>query len=108
MSMIAIGAVIVLVVITAVNSFSTRRMDAAHRTQVLASSNPALRQTIVERKIQRGMTEQEVIASWGQPTTITRQALKTKTKVTLRYGTVRGGSAVYVENGIVTGWKQNG
>jgi hypothetical protein len=61
MSMIAICVII----IAAISLSSRRRMDAAHRTQVLASSDPAIRQIVVEKKIQRGMTEQEVIASWA-------------------------------------------
>jgi len=108
MSLIAVGVAILLIVGLFAKLSTASKVAAAERERVLhTTSDPGVRRAISEKQVQRGMTEEQVIASWGQPTAITRQALKTKMKVTLRYGPTRGGSSVYLENGIVTGWKQS-
>jgi len=56
-------------------------------------------------EICQGMSEPELIASWGQPSRVTQQVLKTKVKMTYRYGSNRHGQSVYLENNRVTGWR---
>jgi hypothetical protein len=60
---------------------------------------------MANREISRGMSEEQVVAAWGQPSRRDVVALKTKTKTTLIYGSKRGGNHVVFENGSVVGWK---
>lgn len=66
-----------------------------------ANADPALRRDMLNKVIRTGMTEEQVVDSWGRPTSRTVQRLKTKTKTTLRFGR----SYVYFDNGSVTGWR---
>ena len=61
---------------------------------------------ILEKKIWQGMSRENLIDAWGQPSSITQQVLKTKIKETLRYGSYRASSSVYLEGGRVVGWRQ--
>jgi hypothetical protein len=77
----------------------TRRNNAVTK---YSTANPQLRSDIINKLIRIGMSEEQVIDSWGTPSRRTFQQLKTKTKTTLYYG--HGGSRVYLDNGYVTGW----
>jgi hypothetical protein len=79
-----------------------RRIDRVNQRY----SDPTLRQLITEKKIWQGMTQEQLIDSWGKPFGLTNRVLKTKVKQTYAYGSQRGGSKVYVDNGIVVGWYQ--
>jgi hypothetical protein len=70
-------------------------------TRKYAEADPGLRAAIIDKVIRIGMTEEQAIDAWGRPQTRTVQVLKTKTKVTLRYGR----SYVYIVNGRVEGWR---
>ena len=109
MQMVAAGVLLVIVIIALIRAIIAKDRDSTIRFQIAhATTDPLVRQAIFEKKIRRGMSEDQVIASWGQPTAVTRQALKTKSKVTLRYGPNRSGSLVYIENDEVVGWRQSG
>jgi hypothetical protein len=67
---------------------------------------PVVRSRIIEKTIWIGMTEQHLIDSWGQPSRRNVRVLKTKIKHTFTYGSGKGSSRVFLDNGIVTGWSQ--
>jgi hypothetical protein len=76
-----------------------RRNNAVNK---YATANPQLSNDMINKIIRVGMSEEQVIDSWGQPSRRTFRQLQTKTKTTLYFG--RGGSRVYLDDGYVTGW----
>lgn len=66
---------------------------------------------IMARKIWQGMTEEQLMDSWGRPAGKDQKIYKNKVVDTFKYnqtGKNRFRSRVMLENGIVVGWKQNG
>jgi hypothetical protein len=58
--------------------------------------------------VRQGMTYGMVLDAWGQPASVDRKVLKTKTKEVLKYnpGPRRTfGNKVFLEDGIVVGWE---
>jgi hypothetical protein len=82
---------------------SSRRENASRKYQ---NADPQLRNDMIEKRIRIGMTEEQVIDSWGRPSRRCVNVLKTKTKTTLYCGGSRHASKVYLEGGRVTGWNQ--
>ncbi|MEJ0096542.1 MAG: hypothetical protein WDN46_24965 [Methylocella sp.] len=65
---------------------------------------------IMGKMIWQGMSEDQLIDSWGIPVAKDNRVYKTKTAETFKYdqiGKNRFGSRVRVENGIVVGWDKN-
>lgn len=63
---------------------------------------------IVAHRVWQGMTVEQLIESWGSPADVDREIIKTRTKETWKYGQTgknRFANRVYLENGIVIGWK---
>lgn len=63
---------------------------------------------IGERRVWQGMTMEQLIESWGNPADIAREIVKTRRKETWKYvqtGKNRFANRIYLENGIVIGWK---
>jgi len=63
---------------------------------------------VVAQKVWQGMTVEQLIESWGSPADIDREIVRTRTKETWKYvqtGKNRFANRVYLENGIVIGWK---
>jgi uncharacterized protein YecT (DUF1311 family) len=63
---------------------------------------------IIARQIWQDMTEDQLIESWGAPVDKDTEIRRNKTKETWKYGQTgknRFNNRVFVENGIVTGWK---
>jgi uncharacterized protein len=63
---------------------------------------------IIARKVWQGMTEEQLTDSWGSPVDVGREIIRTKIKETWKYGRTgknRYSNRVYLENGIVIGWK---
>jgi len=63
----------------------------------------------MRRVIWQGMTQEQLIDSWGRPVARDQKIYKTKTAETFKYnqtGKNRFGSRVQVENGLVVGWSQ--
>jgi hypothetical protein len=64
---------------------------------------------IMKQLVWQGMSEDQLIDSWGAPVARDRKIYKTKVSETFKYnqkGRNRFGSRVWVENGIVVGWEQ--
>jgi hypothetical protein len=97
----AIALVIMVLVIgpIAVQLREGKRRDAAEAKY--AGSGPRLRQDMIYGLIRVGMSEEQVIDSWGTPERRTFSQLKTKTKTILYYS---NSNRVYLDNGYVTGW----
>jgi len=64
---------------------------------------------IMDSKIWQGMSQEQLIESWGEPAAKDQKIYKTKITETFKYNQTsrtRFGSRVKVENGIVVGWEQ--
>ena len=64
---------------------------------------------IMQRLVWQGMTEEQLIDSWGRPAAKGQKIYKTKVTETFKYnqtGKNRFRSRVNVENGIVVGWEE--
>lgn len=63
---------------------------------------------IAARTVWQGMTVEQLLESWGRPVDIDREIFKARSKETWKYvqtGKNRFANRVYLENGIVIGWK---
>ena len=63
---------------------------------------------ILARQVWQGMTAEQLSDSWGSPVDVDHTVYKTKTKETWKYnqtGKNRYKDRIYVEDGIVVGWK---
>lgn len=63
---------------------------------------------ILSRAVWQGMTSEQLEDSWGRPVDIDRTVYKTKTKETWKYnqtGKNRFKHRIYLEDGVVVGWK---
>jgi hypothetical protein len=63
---------------------------------------------ILSRSVWQGMTSEQLVDSWGKPVDIDHTVYKTKTKETWKYnrtGKNRFKDRIYLEDGIVVGWK---
>jgi hypothetical protein len=101
-TIVAIGLVIVAVI--AFKNYLTKK----RRETLLAKYHDGI---VVERimngTIWQGMSQEQLIDSWGSPVAKDQKIYKTKTAETFKYnqtGKNRFGSRVHVENGIVVGW----
>jgi uncharacterized protein len=64
---------------------------------------------ILSREVWQGMTSDQLIHSWGRPTDTDREIYKSRTKETWKYnqtGKNRFKDRIYLEDGIVVGWKE--
>jgi hypothetical protein len=63
---------------------------------------------ILRGAVWQGMSSDELIDSWGRPTNVDHLVYKEKTRETWKYhqtGKNRFKDRVYLENGMVVGWK---
>ncbi|WP_441252055.1 lysozyme inhibitor LprI family protein [Tardiphaga sp. 71_E8_N1_1] len=82
---------------------------AAERQRLVAKYGEEIAERILGHLIWQGMTEDQLIESWGAPADRDHEVKHTKTKQTLKYGQTgrnRFKSRVFIENGHVIGWKQ--
>jgi hypothetical protein len=96
--------IIVAVVIGLIIYFGQRSAESGRRAKVEEKYNNSdwqLKNDMRSKLIRIGMTEEQVVDSWGRPTRRTVRQLKTKVKVTLHYGTH---NRVNLDNGNVVGW----
>lgn len=66
-------------------------------------------ENIMSKMIWQGMTEDQLIDSWGRPAAKDQKVFKTKITETYKYNRIghnRFRSRVKVENGVVIGWEQ--
>lgn len=86
-----------------------RVVRASRRKRRLTSEYGAeVAEMIIARRVWQGMTARQLIESWGSPADIGREIIRTKTKETWKYGRTgknRYSDRVYLENGVVIGWK---
>jgi uncharacterized protein len=64
---------------------------------------------ILAGEVWQGMTDEQLIESWGSPVDKDSEIKRTKTKETWKYGQTgrnRFNNRVFLENGIVIGWKR--
>jgi uncharacterized protein YecT (DUF1311 family) len=89
--------------------FAVTIANAARRKRLLiAKYGDAIAARILARQIWQGMTEEQLIESWGRPVEIGSEVMRTKTKQIWKYGQTgknRFRERVTVENGTVSGWK---
>ena len=91
-------AIIAVVVLGLLVREHERKVSAVEK---YAGASPQLRADVIGGFIRMGMTEEQVIDSWGSPSRRTVQHLKIKTKTTLYFGRYR---RAYLDNGQVIGW----
>jgi uncharacterized protein len=82
--------------------------SARRKRLLIAKYGDTVAARIIAREIWQGMTEEQLIESWGNPVEIGSEVLRTKTKEVWKYGQIgknRFKQRVTVENGLVSGWK---
>ena len=98
---IAAAALAILFGFEYFNREVTRKSNAKKK---YSKANPGLQHDIVEKIIRVGMTEEQVIDSWGTPSRRTVLQLENKTNVTLSFGWWRYATRVHFDDGRCTGW----
>ena len=82
-----------------------RRLDL-----VLKYVDQAVVDNIMNEKVWKGATAEQIVESWGKPADIDRTVFKSKTKETWKYhqvGKNRYRQRVFLENDRVVGWSDN-
>ncbi|WP_338312896.1 hypothetical protein [Bradyrhizobium sp. TM239] len=86
-----------------------KRRAETERQRLIAKYGDDIAERILAHTIWQGMTEDQLIESWGPPADRDYEVRHAKTKETWKYGQVgrnRFSSRVFIENGHVVGWKQ--
>jgi len=102
--LVAIGALIAAVIAFVIHSKKQRRAELMAKYQ-----DAAVVERIMDKKVWMGMSQEQLIDSWGRPEATDQKVYKTKMVETFKYnrtGRNRFRSRVKVENGTVTGWEQ--
>jgi uncharacterized protein len=90
-------------------AIALKLLSAVRREQRLVEKYGAeIAAQIIAQKVWQGMTEEQLTESWGDPAGVGREIIRTKIKETWKYnqtGKNRFSNRVYLENGIVIGWK---
>jgi uncharacterized protein len=82
---------------------------AEERQRLVDKYGDAIADGIIAHKVWQGMTEDQLVESWGTPADKDYEIKHSKTKETWKYGQTgrnRFSSRVFLENRIVVGWKQ--
>jgi uncharacterized protein YecT (DUF1311 family) len=86
-----------------------KKFSAMRRKQrLVAKYGGEIAALIVARKVWQGMTEEQLTESWGVPVDLGHEIIRANIKETWKYGQTgknRFNNRVYLENGIVIGWK---
>jgi hypothetical protein len=85
-----------------------RRLQARHAELMRKYNDDQIVTAIMSGSIWQGMSQEQLVDSRGQPDDRDQTVYKTKTKQTWKYGQTgknRFRERIYVENGIVVGWK---
>ena len=102
---------IVLILVAALLLYVTARVllrRMCYRSLARKYDSDQIAADIIARKIWQGMSEEQLVDSWGRPADIDTKVLKTKTTATWKYGHLganRYKDRVKVEDGVVTGWE---
>jgi Lysozyme inhibitor LprI len=78
------------------------------RQDLLSQYGEEVADRILAHEVWQGMTDEQLVASWGNPVEVGREVLRNKSKETWKYlqtGRNRFANRVYLENGVVIGWK---
>jgi hypothetical protein len=79
----------------------------ARRQRLVAKYGEKIADMIISAQVWQGMTEEQLVESWGTPVDKDYEIKKTKTKETWKYGQTgknRFSNRVYLEDGVVIGW----
>ncbi|AWM06092.2 lysozyme inhibitor LprI family protein [Bradyrhizobium symbiodeficiens] len=82
---------------------------AAERQRLVAKYGAEIADRILARVVWQGMTEEQLLESRGPPADKDYEVRKSVTKETWKYGQTgknRFSNRIFLENGIVTGWKE--
>ena len=82
---------------------------AAERQRLVARYGAEIADRILARIVWQGMTEEQLLESRGDPADKDYEVRKSVTKETWKYGQTgknRFSNRIFLENGIVTGWKE--
>ena len=85
-----------------------RRLQARYAELMRKYNDDQIVTAIMSGSIWQGMSQEQLVDSRGQPDDRDQTVYKTKTKQTWKYGQTgknRFRERIYVENGIVVGWK---
>ena len=99
----------IVAIIAAIIAFSVYLTKKRRRRLLEKYNDESVVDRIMRRMIWQGMSEEQLIDSWGSPVSKDHRVYKTKIAETFKYnqtGKNRFGSRVQVENGIVVGWTQ--
>lgn len=94
------------------NNIRRREEDkrrAAERQRLVAKYGAEITDRILARVVWQGMTEEQLLESRGDPADKDYEVRKSITKETWKYGQTgknRFSNRIFLENGIVTGWKE--
>ena len=84
------------------------RRNVWRRRHLTKKYGPQEAARIIAREVWQGMTAEQLTESRGHPADIGREIIRTRTKETWKYGQTgknRFQNRIYLEDGIVIGWK---
>jgi hypothetical protein len=98
--------IVVIFIIGGLQQAGKAKREERKRIETVCSrySDPNIRNLIIDKRIWQGMTEQQLVDSWGLPRGRRQRVLKTKIKDTYSYGPRGHASTVQLDDGIVTGY----
>jgi hypothetical protein len=103
-----VGILIIVAGIFVLLALISHRKKAERKKYLIEKYGLEIAEKIIEKKVWRWMTCEQLIDSWGQPEDRDEAVYKTKIKETWKYGNFgknRYRQRVYVEGGYVVGWK---
>ncbi len=103
---IIVAIFLVIVAIGLIKSYLRKKRREA---LMVKYGDASIVEAIMNRQIWQGMSDEQLIDSWGAPVAKDHKVYKTKLSETYKYnqtGRNRFGSRVKVENGLVVGWEQ--
>jgi uncharacterized protein len=91
-----------------VRDIRRRQALLRRRQSLIARFGEEAADRILAGEVWQGMTNEQLVESWGDPVEVGREVVRNKTKETWKYvqtGRNRFANRVYLENGSVIGWK---
>jgi uncharacterized protein len=104
---VSLGILLVVFVLGTAVALSVFR-NIARKHRLVATYGEEIAARILAREVWQGMTCEQLTESRGSPSDMGREIIKEKTKETWKYhqiGKNRFRERIYLENGIVIGWK---
>jgi uncharacterized protein YecT (DUF1311 family) len=78
------------------------------RRYLVAKYGEEIADKIIAKQVWQGMTNEQLTDSWGNPMGISQEVIRQRVKETWKYGQTgknRFRNRIYLENGVVIGWK---